>query len=152
MDITVVFGTESGNSELVADDVAASLEGVDVDVRDMAELDPAELDTNRLLLVICSTYGDGELPVSARPFAEAMDRVRPDLSGLRYAMFGLGDSSYLKTYSQGSEIIDRQLAELGATRIGDYGRHDAATFESASDLAVEWAGGVLESLAVPDRG
>jgi len=57
-------------------------------------------------------------------------------------MFGLGDSSY-ENYSKGSEHIDRKLSALGATRVGEYGRHDADTGTLPSALAVKWAKAIL---------
>lgn len=147
MNIVILFGTESGNAELVADDLSDALDDLHVDVRDMNEFDPAEIDTGDLYLVICSTYGDGELPSGAVPFHDALAASKPDLSNLRYAMFGLGDRSYEETYSLGSEIIDRQLTSLGATRVGEYGRHDANGRESASQAALGWLEGIRDFMS-----
>jgi MioC protein len=146
--VMILYGTESGNAELVADDMADAMAGTaDVVTRDMSSIDIAELSPRDFILVICSTHGDGELPSGAIPFAEALDRERPDLSGIRYAVFGLGDSSY-ETYSRGSELIDNRLRALGAERVGPYGRHDASSREVASDVAKHWALAVLEGQAV----
>lgn len=113
--VTVLFGTESGGAELVADELARALAGpADVEVRDLADTAPAWLDASRLHLVVCSTYGDGEVPTSARPLHTALADDRPDLTGLRYAVFGMGDRSYTKTYSRGSELIDEALAACDA--------------------------------------
>ena len=89
--------------------------------------------------MICSSHGDGELPAGAQPFFDKLSALRPDLSGLRYAMFGLGDRTYTETYSQGSEHLDRLFAELGAQRVGEYGRHDASGFDDGSELGIAWA-------------
>lgn len=150
MKFTILFGTESGNAELVAEDLSDSIteDGVDeVEVLDMSEVDASSLDRSAFHLIICSTYGDGELPVGAKPFHESLLAEQPDLSGLHYAVFGLGDRSYTETYSRGSEIIDEQLARLGAVREGEYGRHDAGSFEDASESAIEWFAGVREQVA-----
>lgn len=149
MKITVLYGTESGNSELIADDLGAKLRETmtdtdEVEVFDMQDFDPANLNSDTFYLVVCSTHGDGELPNSAIPFGEAFDASPPDLTGVRYAMFGLGDSFY-ETYSQGSEHIDRRFAAQGAERIGEYGRHDASSWDLPSDIALEWLPGVLEA-------
>lgn len=147
MSIIVLYGTESGNAELVAEDVAEALaERFEISTRDMLDADPAELRPEDVFLVICSTHGDGELPSGAVPFAQALDREKPALGGVRYAMFGLGDSSY-DTYSRGSELIDERLRALGAERVGPYGRHDASSREVASDVAKRWAAAVLEEQA-----
>ncbi|GAB3596046.1 cytochrome P450 [Microbacterium tumbae] len=142
--LTILYGTESGNAELVAEDLAVHLATqADVRVVDLRELDPAALDRSRLHLVVCSTYGDGELPTSIRPLPERLRREGVDLSGLGFAIFGLGDRSYAKTYSRGSEVLDEALVAAGATRVGEYGRHDAGGPIDAVDAAREWADGVL---------
>ncbi|WP_336658736.1 flavodoxin domain-containing protein [Leucobacter sp. USHLN153] len=149
MNVTVLYGTESGNSELIAEDVGAALRdaGHDAEVYDLQNFDPAELTADRFTIVVCSTHGEGDLPNTAIPFAAAFDAAPPDLTGLRYAMFGLGDTFYEETYSQGSEHIDRRFAAQGATRVGEYGRHDASSWDLGSDVALEWLPGVLEEAA-----
>ncbi len=142
--VTVLFGTESGGAELVADELRRTLAPrAEVEVRDLAEIAPSELSRERLHLLVCSTYGDGEVPTAARAFHRALVEARPDLTGVRYAVFGMGDRSYTKTYSRGSELIDEALAGCGAERVGEYGRHDASGPAPATDVAVEWAEGVL---------
>lgn len=149
--LTIVFGTESGNAELVAEDLARHLaDRAAVEVRDLADLDPADIDRDRPHLVVCSTYGDGELPTGVRETHRALLRERPDLSGLRYAVLGLGDRSYTKTYSRGSELLDEALAACGAQRVGEYGRHDAGGPVDATEVAREWADGVIAELLARD--
>ncbi|KAA0962499.1 nitric oxide synthase [Microbacterium sp. ANT_H45B] len=148
MKICILYGTESGNSELVATDLFESLEDDhDVVLEDLADVDVASLEPATLHLVICSTHGEGDPPQSALPFLEGVKTARVDLTGIRYAMFGLGDSTYVN-YSRGSEHVDELLAGSGAERVGEYGRHDAASRDDASALAEEWARNVLET--VPD--
>lgn len=150
MKITVVYGTESGNSELIAEDLGAKLREVheEVEVFDLQDFDPADMSVDTFYLVVCSTHGTGDLPDTALPFAEAFDAVLPDLTGVRYAMFGLGDTFYSGTYSQGSENLDRRFAAQGATRVGEYGRHDASSFDFASEVALAWMPGVLEAAGI----
>lgn len=140
----ILYGTESGNAEMVADDFLAEL-GPDREVEsvDMADFDVLDFDAANSYLIICSTHGDGELPSSARPLGLALDTQQPDLTGVRYWVFGLGDSSY-ETYSHGSEIIDEKLTALGAARVGLYGRHDASDGSLPNDDALEWMRAVLE--------
>lgn len=150
MKFIVLYGTESGNSELIADDLGSKLRETndDVEVFDMQDFDPADLTPEAFTIIVCSTHGEGDLPNTAIPFAEAFDRVLPDLTGVRYAMFGLGDTFYEETYSQGSEHIDRRFAAQGAERVGEYGRHDASSWDLPSDVALEWLPGVLEAAGV----
>ena len=149
MRFSVYYGTESGTAEMIAEDVAAVVaeqgETVTADLQDTLWTD---FDAEALHLIICSTYGEGELPASAQPFVAHLEQERPDLSGIRYAMFGLGDSGYADSYSKGSEQLAAVLDGLGAIRVGDYGRHDAAGFEDASDTAVAWANDIIHAHAL----
>jgi MioC protein len=139
----ILFGTESGNAEMVAEDLAAEL-GESATIADMTDFDVADFTSEDAYIVVCSTHGDGELPSGARPLFDALDEQRPDLTGIRFSIFGLGDSSY-ETYSHGSEIIDEQLRGLGAQRVGEYGRHDATDGSLPNDGALEW----LRTVFVP---
>jgi MioC protein len=136
--VVILFGTESGNAEFAAEDMAEALDSRDCEVVDMTDFEIEDFSPEALYLVISSTHGEGELPSGAVPFLEALERDKPDLTGVDYAMFGLGDSSY-EHYSRGSEIIDEKLTELGARRVGEYGRHDAETGTLPNSLAVAWA-------------
>lgn len=151
MKFTVLYGTESGNSELIAEDLGAKLRETsdEVAVFDLQDVNPADITPDAFYIVVCSTHGEGELPNTAIPFAEAFDAALPDLTGVRYAMFGLGDTFYEETYSQGSEHIDRRFTAQGAVRVGEYGRHDASSWDLPSDVALEWLPGVLEAAGVP---
>jgi MioC protein len=145
--VQIIFGTESGESEQIADEVSDVLaERFDVTVQNMEDVDVALIDPSHFYVVICSTYGEGDLPSSAQPFYDALQEARPDLGALRYAILGRGDQTYVETYSQGSEQIDRLLTELGATRIGEFGRQDAGDWDAAEDLATTWITGVIEVL------
>lgn len=146
MKFVILYGTESGNAETVADDLVDELSADnEVESIDMTDAEIDTLTPDAFFLVVCSTHGDGGLPASAVPFAELLDAERPDLTGIRYAMFGLGDSSY-ETYSRGSERIDERLAALGAMRVGEYGRHDASDGSLPNDTALEWARDLVSTL------
>ncbi|WP_024356095.1 cytochrome P450 [Leucobacter chironomi] len=150
---TILFGTESGGAELVADELARAFgEAADLVVRDLAEVRAADLDPSRMHLVICSTYGDGEVPSAAQPFVRQLTDERPRLAGVRYAVFGMGDRSYERTYSRGSELVDEALQACGATRVGEYGRHDAGGSIPAAEAARDWAAGVFAEVAAAVAG
>ncbi|MFC0454117.1 flavodoxin domain-containing protein [Rhodococcus jostii] len=134
----ILFGTESGNAEMIAEDLVDELDRAhDAETIDMTDFDISKFDTDNSYIIVCSTHGDGELPSGALPFFEALEAESPDLNGIRYSIFGLGDSSY-ETYSHGSEIIDEMLRTLGAERIGNYGRHDASDGSLPNNDALEW--------------
>lgn len=140
MNITVLYGTETGNTEMLAEDLTAHLEGGhDVACSNLSDFDPADFSPDRLYLVLCSTYGDGELPGSARPFAEALAAKAPDLSTIHVAVFGLGDSEYAETHNFGSRVLLDLLKARGAVEVGERVIHDASGPDMASDVAMPWA-------------
>jgi flavodoxin len=147
-ELQVLFGTESGNSEMVAEEIAETLGAHDVTttVRDLSEVTPGSLGDTPFILV-SSTYNEGDLPASAEPFFEALTAERPDLHGIRFAAYGLGDSTY-EHYSNGVDTLRNLLIELGAEQVGETGRHDASTGTSPVEPANEWALGAF-SLLIP---
>ncbi|GAA4102865.1 flavodoxin domain-containing protein [Nocardioides kongjuensis] len=145
MTIDVLYGTESGNAEMAAEEIVAALG--DARAVDLQDIGPDDLDPTTVYLVLCSTYGDGELPASAQPFVDALHAQQPDLTGVRYAAFGLGDSSYAESYSLGGNQLAECLDALGAERFGDFGRHDASSSDDLVASAVAWAEAVLADAA-----
>ena len=71
---------------------------------------------------------------------QELDEHKPDLNGLKFAVFGLGDSIYDETFNHGGEIMAKKLKDLGATQVGEHGRHDAASTVKPTTQAEEWAG------------
>ena len=100
-----VQGRGDGADQLVADAIADTLAADhDPSIYDMSEYAVEDLDPEDFLVIVCSTYGEGELPTGAEPFADELESVNPDLTGLRFAVFGLGDSIY-DTFNRGGEIV-----------------------------------------------
>lgn len=139
MRVVILFGSEMGTSEVVAESLADELSACDVSVYDMMDFDPGDLDPADFHLIVCSTYGDGDLPTGAEPFFDTLDATQPDLTGLHFAVFGLGDSVYGDTFNRGGEIAAEKLTARGATQIGDHARHDAQAEIRPKDMAREWA-------------
>lgn len=118
--LTVLYGTESGNSEELAACAVkeAKKHGVKAVMKNMSELAPADLATVSNLLVIVSTWGDGEPPETATSFYKAFMDSEVSLSEVRFSVCALGDSSYEK-FCQTGKDIDARLESLGATRVAD---------------------------------
>ncbi|HEX7260963.1 MAG TPA: assimilatory sulfite reductase (NADPH) flavoprotein subunit [Luteolibacter sp.] len=116
--LTVVYGTESGNSEVLADRAmkAAKKRGFQAVMKNMSEISPAELAKVSNLLVIVSTWGDGEPPETAVSFYKAFMASDVTLSKVRFSVCALGDTSYEK-FCQTGKDIDARLETLGAARI-----------------------------------
>jgi MioC protein len=147
--ITILVGTITGTAELVAEDVRPVLEeaGYKVEILDMDGLTPDVLCHNELILICTSTYGQGDVPDNAMALYEALDVHQPDLSGLRYGVIGLGDSTYADTYNQGGSRFDNLLRKLGAERVGEVMRHNASSDELPEEASVAWARDWVQTLA-----
>ncbi len=118
--LTVLYGTESGNSEVLADRAVkeAKKRGFQAVMRNMSEIAPADLVKSSNLLVIVSTWGDGEPPDSAVAFHKEFMTAQIDLAGISYSVCALGDTSYEK-FCQTGKDFDVRLETLGAKRVSN---------------------------------
>ena len=144
MNIMLLYGTETGNAEMLAEDIVGELSGEhDVGCCNLSDFSPDSFETGRLYLIVCSSYGDGELPASAQPFAAALQASTPDLAGVHFGIFGLGDSEYEETFNFGPKTLAELLIARGAAQVGDRIAHDASGPDMAEDLALPWAAEVI---------
>ncbi|SIS14333.1 flavodoxin domain-containing protein [Williamsia sterculiae] len=140
MSLLVLYGTETGTAELVADAIADVLSRDHApSVYDMSDFDIGDLEDVGFLVTVCSTYGEGEVPSGAEPFIEALTDERPDLTHLTFAVFGLGDIIYEDTFNRGGELIAETLGDLGATQVGEHARHDNSSAIRPARQGAEWA-------------
>jgi len=117
--LTILYGSQTGNAKHVAQDIgdAASTKGFSVKVQDLAEYKAANLKNERYLVIVTSTYGEGEPPENAISFYNYLfSKKAPQLPELRYAVLGLGDTSY-EFFCKTAQDFDQRLAELGAKAV-----------------------------------
>ena len=112
--LTILVGTQTGNAEGVAEQMAARAaeKGIPAKVIDLADYKPKQLKQEQYLAVVTSTHGEGEPPDNAIDFREfLLGRKAPKVPDLRYSVLSLGDSSY-EFFCQTGKEFDERLAEL----------------------------------------
>ncbi len=149
--LTILYGTESGNAEALAAAArkSATRLGFAAKVVDMADASPDQLAKAENLVVIASTWGEGDPPQRAEAFLAALNADNaPRLPDLRFAVLALGDRAYARFCETGKQI-DTRLAALGATRA-------AARIDCDLDYqkpAAAWIDATLREIApVQDAG
>jgi sulfite reductase (NADPH) flavoprotein alpha-component len=141
---TVLFGSQTGNGQRLAGQLAKKLEGAgwSVTLRSMRDFKPNQLKNVRNLFIVVSTHGDGDPPDNAVSFYEFLHGKRaPQLPDTRFAVLALGDTSYDK-FCQTGKDFDKRLEELGAQRLVPRVDCDVDYDEAAAG----WMERVLEAL------
>ncbi|MEK4504653.1 assimilatory sulfite reductase (NADPH) flavoprotein subunit [Bacillus sp. FSL K6-2431] len=144
-DVTVIYGSQTGNSEGLAKKTAQHLEekGFQVTLSSMSDFKPNNLKKIHNLLMIVSTHGEGDPPDNALSFHEYVHgRRAPKLDHLNFSVLSLGDSSY-EFFCQTGKEFDERFKELGGTRLTDRVDCDLDYDEPFS----EWLQGVTSSLS-----
>ncbi|SEH66477.1 sulfite reductase (NADPH) flavoprotein alpha-component [Rheinheimera pacifica] len=117
--LTILFGSQTGNARHLAEALAkqAQGKGIVAKVVDMAEYKTTQLKNEQYLVIVTSTYGEGEPPENAIGLHNFLfSKKAPKLAGLKYAVLGLGDTSY-EFFCKTAQDFDQRLAELGATSV-----------------------------------
>ncbi|MEM6622311.1 MAG: sulfite reductase flavoprotein subunit alpha [Pseudomonadota bacterium] len=143
--LDILFGTQTGNAEAVAEEAAAlaRTRGFAPKVADLDAIEMDQLAEMENLIVVVSTYGEGEMPDNAQIFWDALAApTAPRLENLQYGVLALGDTSY-EHFCQAGKLIDTRLEQLGAKRLA--ARVDCDI--DYEEIATNWLAG-----AVPDAG
>ncbi|MCH2259905.1 MAG: flavodoxin domain-containing protein [Candidatus Thalassarchaeum betae] len=146
--MSIMFGSQSGNSEDLASKFAkrASDYGLDATVVDMDGFDLATLPSMKRVLIICSTWGEGDMPDNAEElWQQASTDSAPKLPGVHFTVLALGDTSY-EFFCESGKDWDRRFEELGATRLVERVDCDV-DYDSA---AANWALDALAAMAAVD--
>lgn len=143
--LTILYGSQTGNAKGVASAIKAQAEarGLPVTLTSMVDYKPKQLKKETHLLAVVSTYGEGEPPESAVDLYEQLKKGKVGkLEGLKFAVLGLGDSSY-EFFCQTGKDFDSLLTKAGADRV-----HELASLDvDYQDAAKAWGEQALNAIA-----
>ena len=134
--LLLIFGTETGNAEELAEDAANMAKGFDLEatVMDMEDIEPDDISTSKRLIVVCSTWGEGEQPVNAQDLYDSVEETEEgSMEGVNFAVLALGDTAF-ELFCESGKEWDTILEEKGGNRVND--RIDCDT--DYDDYAEEW--------------
>ncbi len=116
--ITILYGTETGNAKRLGNSFAATAKkkGISVKLMGLDQYRVTDLPKEDYLFVVISTQGEGEPPVAARKFYDFIQQDNITLNNLKYAVLGLGDTSY-PLFCKAAEDVDVRLGKLGANQV-----------------------------------
>ena len=142
--ITIVYGTETGNSKRLATDFAtrAKQNHIHAKVIGMDQYRLTDLPKEEYLLAVISTHGEGEPPIAAKKFYDHIHQNGFKLDKLKYSVLALGDTSY-PLYCKTGEEMDEQLNKLGGVRIAPLQKCDVEYDDDANG----WFNTVLQKLS-----
>ncbi len=145
--LLIAFGSQSGNAESLAKRLVreASGRGFAARAAGLDSLQPTDFIKDKNVLVISSTWGEGDMPDNAVSFWASINQngSSPKLDGVQYSVLALGDKNYADTFCLAGKKLDQRLADLGATRIVD--RVDCDV--EFDDLAKEWSANAFTILS-----
>ena len=114
--INILFGSQTGNAAGLAEKTAklAANYGLEANIVDMDGFDPARLATMKRVMIITSTWGEGEMPDNADGMWNAINANGPALGAVHFSVCAIGDTSYDEYCKAGHDWNDK-LAALGGT-------------------------------------
>ncbi len=143
--LTILYGSQTGNARGVAESIKtlAAGRGLAVQLLAMNDYKPKQLKKETHLLVVTSTLGEGEPPENAVDLHGQLKSGKlGKLPDLKFAVLGLGDSSY-EFFCQAGKDFDTFLEQAGATRV--IARADLDVDYRAA--AADWAAQALDALS-----
>ncbi|NXU10346.1 NOS2 protein, partial [Pardalotus punctatus] len=122
--VTVIYATETGKSETLASNLCSLFScAFSTKILCMDEYNIRDLENETLLLVVTSTFGNGDSPGNGKTWKDSLLRLKLLRKKIRYAVFGLGSSMYPE-FCAFAHAIDQKLAQLGASQLAPVGEGD----------------------------
>ena len=126
MRIKLIYGSDTGNTELVTEDITKLLD--DIEVTTVADLTPEDWDHDKFILGIPTWY-DGELQSDWEDYFEEFKTI--DFTDKTVAIFGLGDQlGYDEWFCDGIGILAKVILDNGGRVIGYTDKDESYDFDT----------------------
>merc|ERR1719223_1572067 len=151
--VTVLYGSDTGTSELVAQDFQFEMKrrGMKAKCLALNDMEVADLADETKILAIVATAGQGEMPKTAKTFWDQMETFLESaptnhMANVQYAVFGMGDSSYV-FFNEAAKKVDEAFVKLGAQRLQPMGNGDAQDPERYDSALEDWSPNFYDMIA-----
>lgn len=146
--ILIIVGSVYGGAQFVAEQVQDLFiaKGHQVWLKDDPNVSDLKTLDNDVILAICSTTGQGDLPDNLVGFYQDCLAQMPLIANKRYGVIALGDSSYGDTYCGGGKLLDDLFQQLQAVKVGESLQIDACEVLQPEDAALPWVAQWLTQL------
>lgn len=142
--VIVIYGSTTGTTEMMAGVVEREMKssGLDVTVKNASDTNPEKLTDYEVIVLGCSTWGDGELQEDFVSFQEKMRNI--DLKGKKGAVFGPGESMYPQ-FCKAVDILEEALEQCGALLVKEGIKVDVSEQDCENEVR-GWIKGVIAEL------
>uniref|UniRef100_A0A3B4T7D5 S-adenosyl-L-methionine-dependent tRNA 4-demethylwyosine synthase TYW1 n=1 Tax=Seriola dumerili TaxID=41447 RepID=A0A3B4T7D5_SERDU len=142
--VKIFYGSQTGTAKAFAKELSEEVKnlGIPAEVTDMKDYDPDdqladECTSKSVCVFLVATYTDGQPTENAEWFCKWLEEASTDfrygktyLKGLRYAVFGLGNSVYVGHYNTVGKNVDKWLWMLSGMRVMTRGEGDCNVVKS----------------------
>ena len=139
--INIFVATMTGTALMVAEDISefCNDNNVETTIIEMDNLSYENFINSKYpILIASSTYGQGDVPDNGQDLYNKLESCSPNLSHIKYIVFGLGDMTYKDTFANGGKKFDQLLSKLNAKKIGQSFYHDASDGSLPEEVAIKW--------------
>ena len=139
--LDIFVASMTGTALIVADEIVDVCKEKNIQPK-ILEIDNIEYDLllhqKEPILIISSTYGQGDVPDGSRNFYDSLKTHSPNLEHIKFAVFGLGDMTYKDTFAFGGKKFEKLFNDLNAKKIAESYFHDASGGTLPEEDGVNW--------------
>jgi flavodoxin I len=140
MKILVLFGTLTGNTEIVANQIYTALKTINTNVtlKNVIQTKAQDLEEADFIIAGASTWDDGMIQVDFGTFLEEIANEQPELKNKKIAIFALGDSGYPQ-FCTAADVLEEQFAKYGLQPVTETLKLDGFPDEAEnSQKTIDW--------------